>query len=273
MPPLVADLASDRAPTREAATGPELRYLDARKLAKSLKNRVALLRRGESPARLALGEDCVQPSCEQLLVFLYRQWCQAKPARADRRKSAAGAEACNEFAAVHYHVSGRHFRQPGGEGDYRQLEPFLLERWRIEDEGAQGLSLARAVGATGKRYAHGQLVAVRPDDARTFMLGQIRWLMAGADGALRAGLQLLPGIPAGIAARPTGLNVQNEKYVPALALGAVASLGAPASLVLPSGWFKPRRVLELFAEAPLRVRLTEVLERGADFERIVYEPL
>ena len=46
----------------------------------------------------------------------------------------------------------------------------------------------------------------------------------------------------------------------------------PASLVLPSGWFKPRRVLELFAEAPLRVRLTEVLERGADFERIVYEP-
>ena len=273
VPPLVADLASDRAPTREAATGPELRYLDARKLAKSLKNRVALLRRGESPARLALGEDCVQPSCEQLLVFLYRQWCQAKPARADRRKSAAGAEACNEFAAVHYHVSGRHFRQPGGEGDHRQPEPFLLERWRIEDESAQGLRLARPAGAMGKRYAHGQLVAVRPDDAKTFMLGQIRWLMAGADGVLRAGLQLLPGVPAGIAARPTGLNVQNEKYVPALALGAVAPLGAPTSLVLPSGWFKPKRVLELFAEAPLRVRLTEVLERGADFERIVYEPL
>ena len=38
---------------------------------------VALLRKGESPARLGLGEDCAQPSCEQLLVFLYRQWCQA----------------------------------------------------------------------------------------------------------------------------------------------------------------------------------------------------
>jgi hypothetical protein len=274
VPPLVADLASDLAPMRGTPAGSELRYLDGRKLAKSLKNRVALLRKGESPARLALGEDCVQPSCEQLLVFLYRQWCQAKPARgADRRKSAAGAEACNEFAAVHYHVSGRHFRQPGGEGDYRQPEPFLLERWQIEEESAQGLRLARPAGATGKRYAHGQLVAVRPGDARTFMLGQIRWLMAGADGVLRAGLTLLPGIPAGIAARPTGLNVQNEKYIPALALGAVPPLGAPASLVLPSGWFRPKRVLELFAEAPLRVRLTGVLERGADFERIVYEPL
>jgi hypothetical protein len=273
VPPFVADLASDRAPMRETPTGSELRYLDARKLAKSLKNRVALLRKGESPAKLALGEDCVQPSCEQLLVFLYRQWCQAKPARGvDRRKSAAAADACNEFGAVHYHVSGRHFRQPGGEGDYRQPETFPLERWQIEDESAQGLRLARPASAAGRRYAHGQLVAVRPDDARAFMLGQVRWLMAGADGELRAGLKLLPGIAAGIAARPTGLNVQNEKYVPALALGAVPPLGVPASLVLPAGWFKPKRVLELFAEAPLRARLTEVLERGADFERIVYEP-
>jgi hypothetical protein len=271
-PPLVADLGSDRAPTRQTPAGTELRYLDARKLAKSLKSRVALLRKGESPAKLALGEDCVQPSCEQLLVFLYRQWCQAKPARAAaRRKAAAAAAACNEFAAVHYHVSGRHFRQPGGDGDDRQPETFPLERWQIEDESAQGLRLVRPAGAAGQRYAHGQLVAVRPDDARTFMLGQVRWLMAAASGELHLGLKLLPGMPAGIAARPTGLNAQNEKYAPALALGAVPPLGAPVSLVLPSGWFKPRRVLELFADAPLRVRLTDVLERGADFERIVYE--
>jgi len=52
---------------------------------------------------------------------------------------------------------------------------------------------------------------------------------------------------------------------------AVKALGARASLVLPSGWFKPRREVELFADAPHRVRFTEALERGADFERIVYE--
>ena len=247
----------------------EPRYLDTRALAKSLKGRVALLRKGESPARLGLGEDCAQPSCEQLLVFLYRQWCLARPARAlERRKAAAGAQACNEFAAVHAHVSGGRFRQPGA-ADYGDAAPLPLERWRIEDESAQGLRLVRTEGAT--RYAHGQLVGVRPDDGASFMLAQVRWLQLAASGELHAGLKLLPGIPSCLAVRPTGLNAQNEKYVPAFALGAVPALGAPATLVLPAGWYKPKRVLELFTDAPLRARLTEVLERGIDFERVSYE--
>jgi hypothetical protein len=272
VPPLVADLASDRAPVRETLAGSELRYLDARKLAKSLKSRVALLRKGESPARLGLGEDCVQPSCEQLMVFLYRQWCQAKsPRGVERRTVSAGADACNEFEAVHYCISGRRFRQPGGDPAYGEPEGFALEHWRIDDESAQGLRLARPAGTGERRYVHGQLLAVRPDDARAFMLGQVRWLTASAEGELQAGVKLLPGLPAGVAARATGLNARNEMYVPALALGAVPALGAPASLVLPSGWFKPRRVVELFADAPQSVRFAELLERGSDFERIVYE--
>src|SRR6267143_226303 len=116
VPPLVADLASDACPERGApASTParEPRYLDLRKLAKSLRNRVALLRKGESPAKLALGEDCVQPTCEQLLVYLYRQWCQPKAARAtDRRTSSAPAEACTELAGIHYYIAGRIFKAP-----------------------------------------------------------------------------------------------------------------------------------------------------------------
>ena len=295
VPPLVADLGSERCPERlQGGEAAEPRYLDARKLAKSLRNRVALLRKGESPAKLALGEDCVQPSCEQLLVFLYRQWCQAKPARAvDRRKVAAAARVCNEFAAVHYYVSGRQFRQPGGgaelsqrqrdeiatfgrvstrhDDEYSDAEGFLLEQWQIDDESAQGLRLVRPAGSPGKRYAHGQLVAVRPGDAKNLMLGQVRWLMAARNGDLHAGVKLLPGLPAGIAARATGLNVQSEKYVPGLSLSGVQALNSPPSVVLPPGWYKPKRVVELFADAPLRVRFTEVMERGTDFERIVYE--
>jgi hypothetical protein len=40
--------------------------------------------------------------------------------------------------------------------------------------------------------------------------------------------------------------------------------------VLPAGWFKPNRVLEVGDDAH-RVRLNEVLERGSDFERVSYE--
>jgi len=295
LPPLVADLAGDRCPERvEGKVGGEARYLDTRKLAKSLRNRVGLLRKGEAPSKLALGEDCVQPSCEQLLVFLYRQWCQHKPGRSlDRKQAGATAEACSELPAIHYYLTGRAFRQPGDqkeltqkqrdeiatfgrvstreEDDYSEAHGFTLERWQIEDESAQGLRMVRRAADLGRRYTHGQLVVVRPADAKSFMLGQLRWLMAAENGDLHAGLKLLPGIPAGTAVRPTGLNVQVEKFVPALSLGAVQALSAPPTLVLPVGWYKPGRIVEVFGEVSQRVKLSELVERGSDFERVAYE--
>jgi len=293
-PPLVADLAGDGCPERDGAQAKQPRYLDARRLAKSLRNRVGLLRKGESPAKLALGEDCVQPSCEQLLVFLYRQWCQAKAPRAGERKRVSDvAQACNDMAAVHYYVSGRVFRQPGeqkelskkqreeiatfgrvstrDEDEYSQAHGFQLEHWQLEDESAQGLKMVRRAGNPGRRYSHGQLMGVRPADSKSFMLGQVRWLSQGENGDLYAGLRLLPGLPAAVAARSTGLNVANEKYVPALLLTAVASINSPPTVVLPSGWYKPKRVIEVFVDAPIKALLLEVLDRGADYERLAYE--
>src|SRR5437868_7537198 len=116
--PLAVDLAAERAPERvlgaDVPPGTTCRYLDARKLAKSLRNRVGLLRKGESPAKLALGEDCIQPACEQLLIVLFRQWCQGRVERASSRRSAGTlAEASGDSLAIHYYLSGRAFRQPG----------------------------------------------------------------------------------------------------------------------------------------------------------------
>jgi hypothetical protein len=271
--PLVADLAGERCPERVAGAPPQarsgIRYLDARKLAKSLKNRVGLLRKGESPAQLSLGEDCVQPSCEQLLVFLFRQWCQPKAARVERRPAADAAKVSSGMQAIHYALSGKSFRNPG---ERRELTGFVLEEWQIEDESAQGLRMVRRAASPGERLGHGQLVAVRAGDARNFMLGQVRWLMGAENGDLSAGVRLLPGVPQAIAVRATGLNVQDEKYVPALSLSAVAALNAPASLVLPSGWYKLKRVIELMTDPPTRAALTEILDRGTDFERVGHEP-
>src|SRR5258708_948766 len=297
VPPLVADLESEICPERSEATdAAEPRYLDARKLAKSLRNRVALLRKGESPAKLALGEDCVQPSCEQLLVDLYRQWCQAKAARVmERRASSAAAEACSELAGIHYYISGRVFKPPNEqteltqkqreeiatfgrvstreEDEYSNAKGFLIEHWQIEDESAQGMHMVRKANDPGKRLAHGQLIGVRPGDGKQFMLAQLRWLMAAENGDVHAGLKLLPGLPSPIAVRPTGLNVQQDSWVPALALGAVPALNSPISLVLPSGWYKPKRIVELYREASSKAMLMEVIERGVDFERVAYQPV
>jgi hypothetical protein len=255
---------------------------------------VGLLRKGESPSKLALGEDCVQPSCEQLLVFLYRQWCQAKGGRGlDRKETGATAEVTSELPAIHYYLSGRAFRQQQGEQkeltakqreeiatfgrvstrdeeDYSEAHGFVLESWQLLDESAQGLHILRKSGVAGRRYTHGQLMIVRPADTKSFMIGQIRWLMAAQNGDLHAGIKLLPGLPAATAARPTGLNVQ-EQYTQAVSLTAVKALNSPPSLVLPVGWFKPNRIIEVFVESSIRVRLMELVERGSDFERVAYE--
>lgn len=298
VPPLVADLAGERAAERlEPGTATKVkapRYLDTSKLAKSLRNRVGLLRKGESPAKLALGEDCVQPSCEQLLVFLYRQWCQAKPARAaERARKTTVAEGTSEIAAIHYYLSGRAFRQPGeqkeltqkqkdelatfgrvstrDEDDYSEVQGFALERWHVEDESAQGIRMVRRADDPGRRLMHGQLMAVRPADAKSYLLGQVRWLMCARNGDLQVGLKLLPGMPAPIAAKQLGLNVQQPEYVPALTLGGVAAINSAPTLVLPLGWFKPGRLIQIYSTAPAQVRLTELVERGMDYERVAYE--
>jgi len=294
--PLAVDLAGDDAPERidPGTAGGPVRYLDTDRLAKSLRNRVGLLRKGESPARLALGEDCVQPSCEQLLVFLYRQWCQMRPTRApERRRVSDVAQICNGIAAIHYFVSGQPFRQPRDSSaltqresaelatfgrlstkddeKYSTIRGFAVEQWQLVDQSVQGLKIMRKAGETGRRYAHGQLIAVRPSDAKNFLLAQVRWLMNSEEGDLYAGLKLMPGLPVATAVRPTGLNAANEKFVPALSLSAVEALNAPPSLILPAGWYKPKRMVDAYVESTVRVRLIGVLERGSDFERVAYE--
>jgi cyclic-di-GMP-binding protein len=299
LPQMVIDLAGGG--TAERIDDDEVRaevprYLGTQRLAKSLRNRIGLLRKGESPAKLALGEDCVQPSCEQLLVFLYRQWCQARPGRGqERRRIADAALACQGLPAIHYFICGRAFRQPGEqrelsqkqrqeiatfgrirtshEDDYSVAQGFALENWRLENDSAQGLRMVRAATEAGKRYSHGQLVSVRPVDSKNFMLGQIRWLMTAANGDMHAGVRLLPGLPAETAVRATGLNAIDAQYVQALSLTAVPALDAPPTLVLPSGWFKPKRVVEVYVDSAVRVRLAELIERGSDFERVSYEIL
>jgi hypothetical protein len=129
----------------------------------------------------------------------------------------------------------------------------------------------RPRGDSGKRHSHGELLGVRPGETAKFVLAHVRWLMQAANGDLHAGVRLLPGLPSPVAVRGTGLNTQSQEYVPAIALSAVPALNAPPSLVIPAGWYKPKRILELHTGSPAKVRLTEVVERGSDFERVLYE--
>lgn len=297
LPPLLLDYSTATGAYREAdAAGRSAsRWLDVSDLAHALKKRVVLLRKGEPPASLGLGEDCAMPGVEQLLVLLFRLWCEGKNARTQARRSVnAKAKVCSTIVSMHFHISGnKTFRQPGqatqltrrerdeiatfGHTSTRLEDAFVeaggyaTEDWLLLEESLSGLRILRPRDSGTGRYTQTQLIAVRPADAKNFLLGVVRWLMTDADDALQVGVSVIPGVPAAVAVRPTGINAQSEKFVPALYCPALPALATPASLILPPGWYRPKRVLEVYRDASEALLLSGVIERGSDFERVAIE--
>lgn len=269
------------------------RYLDSERLATSLRKRIKFLRKGGNPAEVGLGDDCGQPGCEVFLTSLYNHWCEVPPARAyNRRPGTSTAELCFTLPAIHYFASGeKAFKQPetGAELNRVEIEDmrlfgrvsertgkmqaaqqgFALETWQIEDESAAGFRLTRS--AAGGQLGHNQLAAVRPPDSPQFVLAVVRWLMLTTGGELHIGTRTLPGTPLAVAARALGLNSPSgNKFVQAFLLPGIVALKEAPSLILPPGWFRPNRPVELRADGVQTVKLASLLEKGADYERVSF---
>lgn len=280
---------------REPMRGEAVRFLDLEELGKSLRARLARLSQGESPQSVGLGEDVAAPVAEQMLATLHRQWCEHHASRAHPRRPAASyAMFTTGIAATHYFITGTPFRQPPQvrglsriehdeiatfgrvsrhkEEIYSSLHGFALEQWEIQEESLSGMRIRRLENGGAGRFTHNQLVALQPTDAKAFLVGVIRWLGVSLDRELRLGLRLMPGVPQGVAVRPTGLNVASDKFIPALALTGVPALSARPSLIVPAGWYRAKRVIEVYSDKPEKILLHELLERGGDFERVTFGP-
>jgi hypothetical protein len=292
--PLTVDLQSGSGASRGKKQGAFVRFLHVDEVGKTVRKRVAALREGESPESMGLGSDVPAPLAAQIMTMLYHQWCEDRVARQHvRRVVAKTAEVCPGIAAMHFYLTGHAFKQPGetralsqkeqeeiatygrvsvrAEDNYAAVQTATLEHWTICDESLTGFRLARAEDGGHGRFLHNQLAAVKPSDAKIFILCTLRWLSVSEDYLLTVGARVIPGVPHGVAIRPTGLNAAAEKYVPALSLPAVPALHSPASLIVPSGWYRPKRVLEVYAETPEQLLLTGVIDRGSDFERCTFE--
>ena len=296
LPLLMVDFSALSGAFREAdAAGRSAsRWLDIGELASTLKKRVVLLRKGETPASMGLGEDASMPGVEQKMVFLFRVWCEGKNGRILAHRSVSDkAQVTSSIASMNYHISGNIFRQPGHateltkkqrdeiatlgrintheDSDYSHTQGYLVENWLIRNENLEGFHIERPAASSGSRYTHSQLIAVRPTDAKGFMVGTICRLMTDKNGALHAGIRAIPGLPQAVAVRPTGINAQSEKFIPALYCPEIAALHVPASLILPPGWYKPKRVVEVYSEGSASLLLTGIIDRGNDFERVSIE--
>src|SRR5688572_693773 len=288
VPPLMVDLTG--AGGVVLGTGvepkPHLRYLDLEQLSKTLRQTINLLKQGQTPGQLGLGEDARQPGCENLLMLLYVQWCRAGTARAEERASnEEPAQVCFGLAAAHLYVGGRTFRQPGEltAREKQDMETYGyitrteneaggeedgLEQWQILNQSASGfMCIQRRPNGSG-RVGHNQLMAVRRAGGCSFYLGMVQWLRMEDGGEIYCGVRLFPGTPQAIAVRPSNFAPTGSgRYERALLLPEVPAPATPATLILPAGWFQSGRFVEVFSDRKQVAKLLNLLEKGNDFDR------
>ena len=289
VPPLSVDLTGSSSVILGASSEalPHLRYLDLEQLSKTLRQTINLLKQGQTPGQLGLGEDARQPGCENLLMLLYVHWCRAGSARAeDRSKGEEQAQVCFGLAAAHLHVGGREFRQPGdlSSREKQDLDTYGyitrldhatgesiapgLEKWQILNHSASGFMCMQREPDGKARISHNQLLAVRRAGGRNFHTGMVQWLKMDEGGELCCGVRLFPGMAQAISVRPSNFSpASNGRYERALLLPEVPSPATPATLILPAGWFQSGRFVEVYSDRKQVAKLLNLLEKGGDFDR------
>lgn len=291
-PQYFVDLMQDVA--LRPVTTDHLRRLDTSRLALKITQTREQLSQKIPPAQLGLGEDCTAGQCKRLLEHLSHPWSQARAPRKFRRHDTSGnTQLCTGFEDMHYFISGQEFEQPENVRSYsrREFESLLafrhdadhrqvlqipqkqlaygVDTWEVVNQSANGFRLVRS--SSGKKMAHGQLLALCPHDGERFLLAQTTWLLQEKGGGLVAGIRALPGMPVATAARPIEATGESAgKFQRAFLLSAVPLVDAEQSLIIPPGWFKYGRVIEIFTDGNWRVRLLRVLDDGPDFERVSF---
>lgn len=303
LPPFAIDLTQDAAliSTAGCVQTQSLRILDTSRLAMQLSQVRQQLGQRISPSQIGLGEDCTAGQCKRLLEHLSSPWAQAQAPRKFRRHATSGiAKLCVGFEAMHFYVSNKEFAQPAKNHIYTHQEYESLfafrhmvdpeqqlqvsqeqqqvrheqlgltpDLWEEIDQSANGFRLMR--NSIGKRMEHGQLLAICPHNSERYLLAKITWLMQEHNGGLIAGVEALAGVPQAVAVRPLGTDVaHSEVFSRAFMLPAVPAVGSEQSLVLPQGWFRPGRHVEVQAGPAMHVQLQHVLDDGPDFEQVSF---
>lgn len=295
--PLFLDLASVYPPGYQPYAGPGRRLLITDSLRKSIKTRIKQLEAGKTPAELLLGEDCAQPACGQLLQRMYTRWCKGGlTRRLERHITDVPGRAIAGLEGILHHLVGTSIQAAKGTERPRTLAELRLERekmatfggipsaelnrdtattpppietdWRVVNESATGLSMTRAAASNGARLQHGQLLAVEVPGSPAFFLSVVRWMTLTGEGQLRIGVQLMPSPVNAMVAHP---DDEPLNYCPAFLLPAAAGREPQPSLITAPGIFRPGRVLVGEGVHGRRFKLTHVIERGEDFERIGFE--
>ena len=259
------------------------------KLATSVRGRLKRLQTGANPAELQLGHDCSVEQCTTLLGHLDARWYQGP------RRGAGPAQTTIELCsgglgAAFFRIGGRTFERKdplGGRLSFQGAQQHLqslsaltdYDRGREDAERTwtweqwtggyewRDASVTRNAGTT-HRWLLDQIVIVR--DEERVRAGWVTRVAQDVHGELALSLRLWPGNPKAISVRPLTTAVSEDPPLPAILLAE--SPDDKASLILPPRSFNPSRILRSLDSGPeRRFRLTRLVQRGADFERVAFD--
>jgi len=275
-------------PTGPRKAGEATRYGYPAKLITSVRGRLKRLASGANPAELQLGHDAAVEACTVLLTYLDSRW-YALPARRTGGDAPATVELCaGGVGAAYFRVGGRTFNSADLLGrlsyqgtqhlatlaaltDYDRNKEEAEKSWAWESwQGHYDWTAGtlRRVGSGPHRWHLDQLVVLRGDDR--FRCGYITRVALDNDGELTVSLKLWPGSATAIAVRALTTMLVEEPPAPALTLSATPD--EKACIIMPPRTFSAGRVLRSIASGPeRRLRLTRLIQRGADFERAAFE--
>ncbi|HUO43993.1 MAG TPA: hypothetical protein VMT94_03655 [Burkholderiales bacterium] len=292
--PLTVDIAGDHGamPAGEMKPASGLRHLDLDPLARTLRQLITLLKQGQSPAQLGLGNEARQPGCENLLMLLYIQWCRSGTSRGEQRStSEEKVQVCLGMHAVHFHVGGSRAFRPPGSSLSRQEEQDLqlfgriserterllasgdnvaVESWQLVNHSGAGFMCMLREQDARARISHNQLVAVRQNGHTSFHVGVVQWLRAEENEELFIGVRLLASHARAVAVRPVNFKLPGiHAFERALLLPASSAPEMPATLILPLGWHQAGRFVDIHGEQKQVAKLDGLLEKGSDFDRCI----
>ena len=151
-------------------------------------------------------------------------------------------------------------------------ESFPVDRWRLQDESARGLLLAREGEMAGQVRVGDVLGMQSGRDTSAWHVGVIRWIKSPEPRQVDMGVERLAPKVTPVAVRSAGAARLTARYTQALLLPAMPVLQRPATLLIPRGLYDASHDLELVVgtEAPRTVRILKLLERTASFDLVVF---
>jgi hypothetical protein len=268
-------------------TPPALRFGYPGKVATSVRGRLRRLSTGANPGELQLGQDVSVEQCVALLTHLEAHWCRAGHLVTDDADVpldlAAGGLLCAFFRVGGrtfereekmertFHGAQQHLKSLAALTHYDRYKEeaereWPWEPWRGRYEWRDA-SLSREDDGH-YRWSLEQLIVAR-DDERT-RIGFVSRVARGLQRELALALKLWPGTPRALTMRAVSTSMAEEPPLPAILLAEAPE--DRATLIMQPRAFTPGRVLRSTDGGPERkFRLTRLVQRGADFERVAYE--